>query len=48
MAILRYQAQMETSVNGQRAPLHRNWHTDFYELRGGRWQVVWSQATGIR
>jgi hypothetical protein len=24
------------------------WHTDLYELRGGRWQAVWSQATRIR
>ena len=21
------------------------WHTDIYELRGSRWQAVWSQAT---
>ncbi len=48
MAILRYQAQLEISVNGQRAPLRRYWHTDSYELRDGRWQVVWSQATEIR
>lgn len=26
----------------------RFWHTDLYELRDGRWQVVWSQATRIR
>jgi hypothetical protein len=24
------------------------WHTDTYELRDGRWQIVWSQATEIR
>jgi hypothetical protein len=24
------------------------WHTDYYERREGRWQVVWSHATRIR
>jgi hypothetical protein len=24
------------------------WHTDLYELRDGRWQAAWSQATRIR
>jgi len=24
------------------------WHTDMYELRSGRWQAVWSQATELR
>lgn len=47
IAILRYQAQMEIIVYGQKAPLHRLWHTDAYEKRDGRWQVVWSQATAI-
>lgn len=48
IAILRYQAQMEIIVYGQKAPLHRLWHTDAYEKRDGRWQVVWSQATAIQ
>ena len=48
LAILRYQAQMEIIVYGQKAPLHRLWHTDAYEKRDGRWQVVWSQATDIK
>ena len=48
IAILRYQAQMEIIVYGQKAPLHRLWHTDAYEKRDGRWQVVWSQATEIK
>ena len=30
-----------------RAAERRFWHTDIYELRDGRWQVVWSQATRI-
>ncbi len=48
MAILRYQAQLEIIVSGQKLPLRRFWHTDSYEKRDGRWQVVWSQATEIR
>lgn len=47
LVILRYQAQMEIIVYGQKTPLHRLWHTDAYEKRDGRWQVVWSQATAI-
>jgi hypothetical protein len=39
-AVLRYQAEME--MPGSTARL---WHTDLYELRDGRWQAVWSQAT---
>ena len=48
MAILRYQAQLEISVRGQKAPLRRFWHTDSYKKSDGRWQVVWSQATEIK
>lgn len=48
LAILRYQAQMEIIVGGQKSPLNRLWHMDAYEKRDGRWQVVWSQATEIR
>jgi hypothetical protein len=33
---------------GQRTPLRSFWHTDVYEKRNGRWQVVWSQATLIQ
>ena len=35
-------------VAGQRTPLRSFWHTDVYEKRDGRWQVVWSQATLIQ
>lgn len=48
LAILRYQAQMEIIVDGHQSSLHRLWHMDVYEQRGGRWQVVWSQATVIQ
>ena len=26
----------------------RFWHTELYEVREGRWQAVWSQATRIQ
>jgi len=44
-AIVRYQARAVVAVGGQKQPEHRYWHTDYYEQRSGRWQVVWSQAT---
>ncbi len=47
-AVIRYQSQLEIVVQGQKVPLQRYWHTDSYEKRNGRWQVVWSQATGPR
>ena len=47
-AIIRYQSQLEIVVQGQNLGLRRHWHTDSYEKRSGRWQVVWSQATVIR
>ncbi len=40
MAILRYQSQIEISVDGQTAPLRRYWPTDSYEKTDGRWQIV--------
>lgn len=47
-AVIRYQSKLEIVVQGQMVPLGRYWHTDSYEKRDGRWQVVWSQATQIR
>jgi hypothetical protein len=47
-AVIRYPAQLEIVVQGQHVPRQRYWHTDLYERRDGRWQVVWSQATGIQ
>ena len=44
-AVIRYQSQLEIIFNGQPTPLRPMWHTDVYEKRGARWQVVWSQAT---
>lgn len=47
-AVLRYQARAQVTFAGQKTPLRRFWHTDVYEKRGGRWQVVWSQATQVQ
>ena len=48
-AVLRYQANLKIIVeNLPDAPSGRFWHTDVYERRDGRWQVVWSQATRIQ
>jgi len=47
MAVLRYQARISMSEDDGAAATVTCWHTDCYELRAGRWQVVWSQATAI-
>ena len=47
-AVIRYSSQLEIVVQGRHIPRQRYWHTDVYERREGRWQVVWSQATGIQ
>ena len=48
-AVLRYQAEMVLASGDPTADADptvlRLWHTDLYERRNGRWQVVWSQAT---
>lgn len=46
-AVIRYRAQIEIIFRGEKSSL-RTWHTDSYEKRDGRWQVVWSQATEIK
>ena len=46
-AAIRYRSQVELLVQGQRNS-RRAWHTDVYEKRDGRWQVVWSHATEVR
>jgi hypothetical protein len=48
IAVVRYQAEMEIVLAGEAFPRRRLWHTDVYERRDGRWQVVWSQATAVR
>jgi uncharacterized protein DUF4440 len=44
-ACLRYRSTIKIVVGGQELGPGRFWHTDLYEKRGERWQVVWSQAT---
>ena len=45
--IVRYRSNLEISIDGQPSEPSTYWHTDYYEERDGRWQVVWSQATRI-
>ena len=48
VAVIRYRSQLEIVVQGQKISRRPYWHTDLYEKRNARWQVVWSQATEIR
>ena len=45
--MIRYRSRLHMSLGGAEGELGQYWHTDLYELRDGRWQVVWSQATAI-
>jgi hypothetical protein len=47
VALVRYRAHLEMG-DPEHPTILRCWHTDSYEKRDGRWQVVWSQATEIR
>jgi hypothetical protein len=47
-AVIRYPSQLEIIFQGQHISRRRYWHTDAYERRDGRWQVVWSHATEVR
>src|SRR5262245_21402784 len=47
VALIRYRAQIEIEVQGQPYPRAPYRFTDAYEIRDGRWQIVWSQGTGI-
>jgi hypothetical protein len=47
VAVVRYVARIEMEM-GDVIDSDRFWHTDVYELRDGRWQAVWSQATRIK
>lgn len=48
VAVLRYRSQLEIVVQGRHIPRQPYWHTDLYERREGRWQIVWSHATGTQ
>jgi hypothetical protein len=47
VALIRYRAQIEIEVQGQKYSRAPYWFIDTYERRDGHWQVVWSQGTGI-
>lgn len=44
---LRYRSQLNIVVDGFEVGRRDYWHTDYYEKRRGRWQVVFSHATVI-
>ncbi len=46
-AVLTYKSRIDIVVAGLGRFAHDTWHTYVYELRKGRWQVVWEQATAI-
>lgn len=45
-AVLRFQVNFDLVVAGTRLS-HAGWITELYELRNGRWQIVWEQATAV-
>lgn len=45
-AVIRYRSRIEITSAGK-PDSGSFWHTDTYEMRDGRWQAVWSQATRI-
>jgi hypothetical protein len=45
-AVIRYLAHWQVRLVGKANDVSA-WHTDSYEKRDGRWQVVWSQATPV-
>lgn len=45
---VRYHSLLDVVVGGSEVGIGRYWHTDYYERRHGRWQVVFSQATAIK
>ena len=47
VAAVRYRVHIDVAFDDQHDSDYF-WHTDIYELRGERWQVVWSHATRIR
>ena len=47
-ATIRYRSELQVSLGGVPQPRRGHWHIDHYEMRNGRWQVVWSQATEIK
>ncbi|MGO8950548.1 MAG: nuclear transport factor 2 family protein [Ktedonobacterales bacterium] len=48
VALMRYRSRLDIIDGGNHVGLRLYWHTDSYEQRDGRWQVVWSHATEIK
>lgn len=48
VAIIRYRSILHMIYHGDDLGPANVWHTDSYEWRDSRWQVVWSHATRIR
>jgi hypothetical protein len=47
MAAVRYRCRIAVRGPSGETDAGTFWHTDIYEMRGGHWQAVWSQATRI-
>lgn len=47
-AVLRYKANLKVSVKGSAPRAVTFWHTDLYEKRNGRWQIVWAHASMVQ
>jgi ketosteroid isomerase-like protein len=47
-AVIRYRAHLRVSVKGSAGRAVTFWHTDLYEKRDGRWQIVWAHATQVQ
>jgi hypothetical protein len=47
VALIRYRGEIEIEAQNELYPRAPYWFTDAYEKRDSRWQIVWSQATGI-
>src|ERR1022692_744131 len=47
IALVRYKAKISVQTDNEPARSILCWHTDSYELQGGHWRAVWSQATLI-
>lgn len=48
VAMIRYRSILHMVYHGDDLGPDKFWHTDSYEWRDSRWQVVWSHATRIR
>ena len=48
LAAIRYRSELQVTLGGEPRARLPHWHTDVYRKTGGRWRVVWSQATEIK